>query len=47
MERAEFQPLFSKMMDDLKRQSIVRTDPAMLQTALDIAMQRYAQWKAS
>ena len=44
---AEFQPLFSKMMDDLKRQSIVRTDPAMLQTALDIAMQRYAQWKAS
>jgi peptidyl-prolyl cis-trans isomerase C len=44
---AEFQPLLAKMMDDLKRQSIVRTDPSMLESALEIAMQRYPHWKAS
>ena len=44
---AQFQPHYERMIDDLKRQSIVRTEPAMLQSALDIAMQRYPHWKAS
>ena len=45
--KAQFQPHYERMIDGLKRQSIVRTEPAMLQSALDIAMQRYQHWKAS
>jgi parvulin-like peptidyl-prolyl isomerase len=44
---AQFQPHYEKMIDGLKRQAIVRTEPAMLQSALEIAMQRYEHWKAS
>jgi hypothetical protein len=32
------------MLQGLRRQSIVHSDPAMMQSALDIAMQRYSQW---
>ncbi|MDQ3439508.1 MAG: peptidyl-prolyl cis-trans isomerase, partial [Planctomycetota bacterium] len=37
---ADFFPLYEKMMDELKSEAIVRTDPTMLQSALEIAMQR-------
>ncbi len=42
----KFRPLYDKMLQDLRDESIVRTDPAMMRTALDIAMQRYRQWAA-
>lgn len=41
---AKFQPLYREMIEDLRRESIVRTEPAMLESALEIAMQRYHQW---
>ena len=42
----KFTPLYGSMLKGLRQQSIVRTDPAMMQSALEIAMQRYPQWAA-
>ena len=42
--QAEFRPLYDEMLEKLKRESIVRTDPDMMQSALEIAMQRYHDW---
>ena len=43
----KFEPEYKKMLQDLRDQSIVRTDPAMMRAALDMAMQRYHVWKAN
>jgi parvulin-like peptidyl-prolyl isomerase len=42
----QFNPRYEAMMEGLQRDAIVRTDPTMMQTAIDIAMQRYPIWKA-
>jgi parvulin-like peptidyl-prolyl isomerase len=41
----KFRPREKEMLDRLRKESIVRTEPEMLQSALDIAMQCYPQWK--
>lgn len=44
-----FQQQFSILRDgvlyDLESEAVVRKDPALLDTALDMAMQQYAQWR--
>ena len=40
----KFQPLYQKLTEDLEKQSIIRAEPEMMQSAIEIAMQRYAQW---
>ncbi|HEV2294662.1 MAG TPA: peptidyl-prolyl cis-trans isomerase [Tepidisphaeraceae bacterium] len=42
----KFQPRYRAMIQELRDQSIVRTDPAMMETAMEVAMQRYRQWAA-
>ncbi len=42
--QGKFRPEYDKMIEGLKGESIVRTDPAMMQSALEIAMQRYPLW---
>jgi peptidyl-prolyl cis-trans isomerase C len=44
LREQKFKPLYDEMLQGLRRQSIVHSDPAMMQSALDIAMQRYPQW---
>lgn len=44
LREQKFRPLYDRMLQDLQDKSIVRTDPEMLQAALEIAMQRYHQW---
>jgi parvulin-like peptidyl-prolyl isomerase len=41
-----FGTLRRKQINDLRKEAIVRTDPVMMQSALDIAMQRYPFWAA-
>jgi parvulin-like peptidyl-prolyl isomerase len=36
--------LRQQQTDDLRKEAIIRTNPAMMQSALDIAMQRYPFW---
>jgi parvulin-like peptidyl-prolyl isomerase len=46
LREQKFKPRYDEMLQGLRRQSIVRAEPGMMQSALDIAMQRYPQWHA-
>ncbi|MGB7160839.1 MAG: peptidyl-prolyl cis-trans isomerase, partial [Tepidisphaeraceae bacterium] len=46
LTRLQFRPMYEEMLAKLYKESIVRKDPAMMRSAVEIAMQCYPQWAA-